>query len=206
MPEDAPGGNTRFLANLLTSNYSSVNWSVKFIASSQAKVEEGIITEEEQVELLRDTLVASKVSGVTDPEKIESIDWPWLLDHLKELLKVSDKLVAIHRDDLKSSREYYQKTLGARPLRDVIDKNEFDRIVTLLESEEFDQTFRVYKLDQILGLIDWNYIHRGPIDASDLPTKLKSLLRAKSGHHIASIWLETLSLRYPNGFPDKRDT
>ena len=198
-------GQALFLANMLTQNYSSFRWTQKLLTRSQARLEEGLITEEEQTELLRDTMIASKVSGLKDPKKVENIDWKALLDYLKEISLPPEDIIAIARTELRQSQEYYQKTLGAKRLRYVIEPREYDRIVELLSSEEFDETFREYKLDQILGLIDWNHIHRGPIRVSERSAKLKSMLRAKTGVHIARVWQDTLQLRYPDGFPGDLD-
>ena len=88
-----------------------------------------------------------------------------------------------------------------KPLNEVISKEEFEQSLNQLRNYEFGKSFRSYKIDRILALIDWLDRNRGPLptESLELSASIKSVTLVKSGEYLAKLWTTTLPLRYPSG-------
>jgi hypothetical protein len=194
-------GNTRFLADQLLHSRSMYKWTRDVFLKMKAEVASGSMDEAEELDLFRDSVTDINPQGFLGPLHLASIDWQALFDLCLTQVNLSERDVNFEISIINSTRAKILQGSSPKPLKQVLSGEEFEIYFKKLAEQEFGRSFRRHRLDDTLALMDWWDRNRGPFSSIELPREIKSVVGAKSGEYLASVWLQTLHLRYPTGVP-----
>lgn len=192
-------GASATLVDILVST-SMTGWVINLFLEMKSAVAQGLLTVDDQFDYFRDSIIEGNILknfGI----KEDAVDWVALFEFCDSFFSVKPE--EIEAEIQRGEFSYKQMLQGylPKPLNEVISKEEFEQSLNQLRNYEFGKSFRSYKIDRILALIDWLDRNRGPLPAEslELSASIKSVTLVKSGEYLANLWTTTLPLRYPSG-------